>query len=218
MGICGGLERTQRVSSSCPLRRTPRCRRGLSRSSWRGGVGDASPGLVTPRQIFPPTWAARLSGCSLAGTHSIYGAERAARPWPFQSALPAHPSGNSSIVGFAEVETSLKWLCACKLRLQPGTPPLVLLTSLLTSAQFTLTPPNPLFYTEPCRRGEQTTDYKEHSTGFLQGPSFPLLGERLGGGRNRGAAGAGRPPPGPGSGTRGAPAAGLGTFTRKRPG
>lgn len=102
-------------------------------------------------------------------------AERAARPRSLQRALPAGPPGDCFPVGFAEVETSLKWLCACKLQFQPGTPPLVLLTSPLTSAQFALTPRNRRFCTELCRESEYTTDYKEHSSGFSQGPSFPFL-------------------------------------------
>ncbi|XP_004398302.1 PREDICTED: uncharacterized protein LOC101385770 [Odobenus rosmarus divergens] len=140
------------------------------------GLGEATLGLETPRQIFLPTWVGGAErSATLRPRRSVPRAERAARPRPLQRARLAGPPGDSFPVGFAEVETSLKWLCACKLQFQPGTPPLVLLTSPLTSAQFTLTPRNPRFCTELCRGSEYTTDYKEHSSGFSQGPSFPFL-------------------------------------------
>lgn len=142
-----------------------------------GAWGEASPRCETPRQIFPPTWAAGLSDPRPSGPDALRTpssrAERAARP---RRSGPARPPGDSSPVGFAQVETSLRWLCACKLQFQPGTPPLVLLTSRLTSAQFTPTPRNLRFCTELCGGSEHTTDCEEHSTGFSQGPSFPSLG------------------------------------------
>lgn len=47
---------------------------------------------------------------------------------------PGRPLGDCFLVGFVQGNQA-KWLSACKLQFQPGTPPLVLLTSLLTSAQ-----------------------------------------------------------------------------------
>lgn len=60
---------------------------------------------------------------------------------------PRRPLGDCFLLGFVQGETSLKWLSACKLQFQPGTPPLVLLTSLLTSAQSSPTPRNLRFCT-----------------------------------------------------------------------
>lgn len=97
------------------------------------------------------------------------------------------PSRGRLSHGPCEVGSSLKWLCAAKLQFQPRTPPLVLLTSPLTSAQFALRPRNPRFCTRPCRGSGCTVDYKEHSTGFSKGPSFSFW---WGGGRSRDWAGA----------------------------
>lgn len=158
------------------------------------------PGLETSQQIFPPTWTARLERSATLRPGRVSPppplhprAEAAAR-----SPVPPTPRvlpETSSPVGFAEVETNLKWLCACKLQFQPGTPPLALLTSPLTSAQFSPTPRNLRFCTELGHGSEYTTAYKEHSTGFLQGPSFPPCGEELEEGGTEIRLEHGRPPP-----------------------
>lgn len=87
-------------------------------------------------------------------------------------------------MGFAEVETSLRWLCAGKLQFQPGTPPLVLLTSPLTSAQFTPAPRKPaiLHRAVPWKQIYNRLQRTFHR--ILAGPKFPL-GGGAGGGRNR---------------------------------
>lgn len=129
-----------------------------------------------------------------------------------QPALAVRPLGDSSPVGFAEVETSLKWLCACKLQFQTGTPPLLLLTSPPTSAQFPPAPRNPRVCTELCCGSECTADYKEHSTGYSKGPSFPSLWGGPGGARTTTAL-----YPGAGRKSRGAQAAwGWDLYSKKR--
>lgn len=165
------------VSLSSPLKGTPPCRRGLSLAVSRGwGRRGSDPRIGDLASDFPSHLGGGAERSRHCGRHGRGppGGARGASP-ALAACAGSGSSRDSSPVGFAGVETSLKWLCASKLQFQSGTPPLVLLTSPLTSAQFTLTPRNPRFCTELCRGSEYTTDYKEHSSGFSQGPSFPFL-------------------------------------------
>lgn len=68
-----------------------------------------------------------------------------------------------------------KWLCACKLQLQPGTLPLLLLTSPLTSARFPPAPGNLRFCTELCRGRANVRPITKNIPQDFEGPKFPFI-------------------------------------------
>jgi hypothetical protein len=89
-----------------------------ARGKW---IGDPAPGFPSHRG----GEAERLAPRGPTGVSSLR-VERAARPRPQPcSLLLGASSQDSSSVGSAEVETSLKWLCIGKVQFQPPTPPLV---------------------------------------------------------------------------------------------